>query len=193
MKKIFVAAIMAVATLTANAQQAEGTFSITPKVGMNVATITKYNDADPRIGLVAGAEGQYQVNEMLGISAGVLYSMQGAKHKSGGVTHTTKLDYINVPVLANVYVWEGLAVKAGVQFGFNVNSESKLSGDGGSATGSVDAETFDFSIPVGVSYEFAQVPIVLDARYNWGLTKVWKDTDCKNSVFQFTVGYKFSL
>ena len=57
-----------------------------------------------------------------------------------------------------------------------------------------DSENFnsvDFSIPVGVSYEFNNV--VLDARYNWGLTNVAKNADNKNSVFQFTVGYKFAL
>ena len=42
-----------------------------------------------------------------------------------------------------------------------------------------------------LSYEFSNV--VIDGRYNWGLTKVWKDGEAKNSVFQITVGYKFSL
>jgi len=37
------------------------------------------------------------------------------------------------------------------------------------------------------------VPIVIDARYNWGLTKVADYIDFKNSVFQFTLGYKFTL
>ena len=51
---------------------------------------------------------------------------------------------------------------------------------------------FDFSIPVGLSYEFAN--FVFDARYNFGVTDVfdWSDAP-KNSVFQFTFGYKFVL
>lgn len=44
---------------------------------------------------------------------------------------------------------------------------------------------------MGVSYEFKNV--VLDARYNWGVTKVFDDADVKNSVFQVTLGYKFEL
>ena len=47
------------------------------------------------------------------------------------------------------------------------------------------------SIPVGLSYEISNV--VLDARYNWGVTKAFDGLDSKNSVFQVTIGYKFQL
>ena len=52
----------------------------------------------------------------------------------------------------------------------------------------------DVSIPVGISYEYLNV--VLDARYHFGLTKLYKDESWpteKNKVFTFTVGYKFNL
>ena len=54
-----------------------------------------------------------------------------------------------------------------------------------------DIKSFDFSIPVGVSYEYSNFQ--LDARYNWGMTKVADWADSKNSVFQITLGYKFAL
>ena len=54
-----------------------------------------------------------------------------------------------------------------------------------------DAKTVDLSIPVGLSYEYSN--FVFDARYNFGVTKVADDADSKNSVFQFTLGYKFAL
>ncbi len=46
---------------------------------------------------------------------------------------------------------------------------------------------------VGLSYEYQNV--VLDARYNWGLTKIYDvdKLDSKNSVFQITLGYKFEI
>ena len=127
---------------------------------------------------------EYGVSELFSISAGALYSMQGAK--IGG--STAKFDYVNIPILANVYVYRGLAVKLGVQPGFCINH--KFSNNGFSADAS-DAKTVDVSIPVGASYEYQH--FVLDARYNWGLTKVIKNSDPKNSVFQFTLGYKFAL
>ena len=95
--------------------------------------------------------------------------------------------------MANVYVAKGLAVKLGVQPGFNVNSKFSGSYAGWAASKDVDAKSVDFSIPVGMSYELPTVPLVIDARYNWGLTKVADWSDSKNSVFQITLGYKFEL
>ena len=66
---------------------------------------------------------------------------------------------------------------------------------------------FDLSVPVGLSYEYENV--ILEARYNIGLTDTYKKSDSdmasgakstadggrkhKNSVIMFTVGYKFSF
>lgn len=193
MKKLLLMAAVMFASVGAYAQHAVGSFTLQPKVGFNVANLTDIDDTDPRMGFVAGAEGEYQVSDIFSVSGGLLYSMQGAKDKEGGINETVKLDYINIPIMANVYVVKGLAVKLGIQPAFNVNSEYKVSRGGTSATTDIDAKTFDLSIPVGVSYEFSRVPIVIDGRYNWGLTKVSSDSDSKNSVFQFTVGYKFDL
>lgn len=49
----------------------------------------------------------------------------------------------------------------------------------------------DLSIPIGLSYEFSN--IVLDARYNLGLTKIVEHVKAKNSVFMLTLGYKISF
>lgn len=200
MKKFLASALMLLAASTATfAQHAVGSFTLQPKVGMNVASLTKSDNYDSRIGLAAGVEGEYQVSDIFSLSLGAIYSQQGNKIDKTiagqSFKYTNKLDYINVPVMANVYVVPGLAVKLGVQPGFNVNSKGKAVANTviGSAdkTYDLDAKSVDFSIPVGLSYEYKGV--VLDARYNWGLTKVWDGSDAKNSVFQFTLGYKFDL
>ena len=51
--------------------------------------------------------------------------------------------------------------------------------------------TFDFAIPVGMSYEFDN--FVIDGRYNIGVTKVPKHGDGYTNVVQLTLGYKFKL
>lgn len=186
MKKIILSAALMLTTVAAFAQHAVGSLTIQPKIGMNIANLTK-SDADARIGLAAGAELEYQASDIVSVSAGALYSMQGAKVHN----LTTKLDYINVPILANVYVAKGLAVKLGIQPGFNVNSQYKLKVGDESSTKDIDVKTVDFSIPVGLSYEYNN--FVVDARYNWGLTKISDFSDTKNSVFQITLGYKFDL
>lgn len=191
MKKVLFMAVALFASVSAFAQHEVGSINIQPKVGMNIANVTDFDDADARIGFVAGAEFEYQATDLLSITAGALYSMQGYKADEAGVDVTGKLDYINVPILANVYVAKGFAVKLGIQPGFNVNSSIKGSGYGQSVETDVDAKSVDFSIPVGLSYEYSNFQ--LDARYNWGLTKIADGSDCKNSVFQITLGYKFDL
>ena len=188
MKKMMMIAAMMVATLSANAQLADGTFSLQPKVGLNVSSLTGDGNK-AKAGFTAGVEGMYQATEKFGVSAAVMYSMQGAKDKADS-NHKLNYGYINIPILANYYVVKGLAIKAGIQPGFMVSAKEKF-GDL-SVNVKDGCKKFDFTIPVGVSYEIANV--VFDARYNFGLTKTIKDVDKnKNGVFQFTVGYKFAL
>lgn len=200
MKKIILSAAIMLASAGAYAQHAVGSINLQPKVGLNISNITDIDGADPRIGLAAGLEAEYQVSDIFSLSAGAIYSQQGTKLSwvRGGVdvAQTLKLDYINVPILANVYVAKGLAVKLGVQPGFNVTAkvERKETAAGRTRKTTRDVEdvkSVDFSIPVGLSYEYANFQ--LDARYNWGVSKVVDDDDEKNSVFQITLGYKFKL
>ena len=196
MKKVMILAVMMVATLTASAQQAVGTWSVTPKVGMNLATVTNDDDAKMKFGLVAGADLTYQIAQPFAISVGAFYSMQGAKAEESElglkVDESINLDYINVPIMANIYVVPGLAIKAGIQPGFNVKHKAKVEAKGESYEQDIpDFKSFDLSIPLGLSYEFSD--FVIDARYNLGLTKLVDGADGKNSVIQFTVGYKIPL
>ena len=124
MKKVLLAAALMISSVAAFAQHAVGTVTIQPKVGLNIANFTDADDADARVGFVAGAELEYQASDIFSISAGALYSQQGCKGKEAGVTLTQKLDYINVPIMANVYVAPGFAVKLGVQPGCKVNAEA---------------------------------------------------------------------
>lgn len=183
MKKLFVMAAMVLSSVCAFAQQAAGTVTLQPKVGLNVSTI---GDNDWKAGFAAGAELQYQVSGNLGLAVGALYSVQGFKTKDIEIAgHSVEGEkwnpgYINIPVTLNYYPVTGLAIKAGLQPGFMVNKD--------------DAEgvkTFDLSIPVGLSYEYQN--IVFDARYNIGVTKVADNWDHYNNVIQITVGYKFAL
>lgn len=192
MKKLFLAVVAMMISAATFAQNEVGQLTIQPKVGVNIANITDVNDADPRIGLAAGAEFEYGLTDNIGLSAGVLYSMQGVKTTIVDADCTLKLDYLNVPILANFYVAKGFAVKLGVQPGFKLSSKAEFKGSGGSKEVDVDGfKSVDLSIPVGVSYQYQN--IVFDARYNWGVTNIVEDSDSKHSVFQITVGYKFSL
>ena len=195
MKKLMMIAAMMLMSMGAFAQNEVGQFTLKPMAGMTLANITNI-DGKIKVGLAAGVEAEYGITETFGVSAGVLYSMQGSKNKDNS-DFKTNLDYINVPILANAYLFKGFAVKVGVQPGFLVRAKEKYSNGGITVDGDIkDAcNKVDLSIPIGVSYEYAN--FVFDARYNWGLTNTWKDDtrDKKshNSVFMFSVGYKFAL
>lgn len=207
MKKLLVMAAMVLSSVGAFAQYSAGDFTIQPKVGLNCASVT-IDGADYKAGFVGGVELGYQATKKFAITGALMYSMQGAKSDFDEYNGTLKLDYINIPILANVYVVKGLALKAGIQPGFCINKKVSVGGvsvDIDEAFKQADTNykinTFDFSIPIGLSYEYNG--LVIDARYNLGVTKVASGyvenegikmrSDDRHSVFQITLGYKFQL
>lgn len=171
MKKLVLMTVILLSSVSMYAQHRVGSITLQPKAGLNIADITSSDD-DIRVGAVTGAEFEFQLTDIFSISAGTLFSQQGVKH--------AKLDYLNIPLLANVYVAPGLAVKLGLQPAFNINDDDYNG-----------VNSVDLSIPVGLSYEINN--FVLDARYNFGVTKIIDNFDSKHSVFQFTLGYKIKL
>jgi hypothetical protein len=234
MKKFFMMAALMVVAVSANAQFEPGTFSIQPKLGANISWLSntpnmplgefdnKYIELDksPIAGALVGVEAEYQLANMFSLAAGLNFSMQGSgwsdfDEKISDVKIEIKdnkmnLSYINVPVVANVYLFKGFAIKAGVQVGFLVRANYEVTATYRDDKASQNLSTkfdqsikdeckkVDLSIPIGVSYQVPTIPIVIDARYNLGLTKVIKESeegykDLKNNVIQLTVGYKFAL
>ena len=140
MKKLFFAAAVLMCSLTAFAQSKEGTFNILPKAGINISNLSNKDNAKVKVGFTAGAEAEYQLTKQLSLSAGALFSMQGAKSttvfrevdnttkeiREVDIKNTMEFDYINVPILANYYIIEGLAVKLGIQPGFNIVLHKEL-------------------------------------------------------------------
>ena len=82
-----------------------------------------------------------------------------------------------------------MALKAGVQPGFLLAAKAK---EGDIKVGVKEMyKTFDLSILVGLSYDF-KFGLILDARYNIGVTNLAKDAGCtRNSVFAVTAGWRF--
>lgn len=214
-------AAMMVAAVSANAQFEPGTFSIQPKAGFSIAWLTNMPnipitttlsiDKSPTVGALLGAEAEYQLTDMVSLAAGLNYSLQGSgweNYKEGGYElkdAKIELGYVAIPVVANFYLFKGFAIKAGIQPAFLTNANMKYTIEQSSSAGNIsvncdesikdDCEKFDLSVPMGISYQF-QVPVVIDLRYNLGVSKVFKgdaDKNPKNNVISLTVGYKFAL
>jgi len=234
-------AAISLSTMTAAAQNKVGEFSLKPMIGINVSDLSSDEEVNykAKVGFTEGMEAEYGVTPWLGVSLGAMYSQQGAKYEASlgqlgvneegrkvaviiGLKGKLKADYINMPLLANFYVWKGLSVKTGLQVGFLVND--KMSGNGtlarltelpvdqiiqedlsiplttGNFFSSFSVEESDicksvvFGIPVGLSYEYKN--ITLDARCYFGLTRmddVEDDAPARNRCLSITLGYKFKL
>lgn len=202
MKKTLVLASMLFAGVCAFAQGEIKKLSFQPKIGVSVASLTNMEGSDPKAGIVAGAEFEYRATKEFAPSIGVLYSQKGCDGAVDGVDPDVKLNYIDVPVLANIYVNKWFALKIGVQPGFCINNNVDDGMPGGTPDAPDDAEgeetarpevtlnKFNVSVPVGFSCEYKGV--MLDVRYNIGVTKVFDNIrdDIRNSVFQITLGCK---
>lgn len=108
-----------------------------------------------------------------------------------------RVNYLNIPVLARLYVWDKFTVDLGPQLGFALNAKARIKeGDTKVKSKIDDLNTVDLSLAMGVSYEF-DMGLLVSARYNLGLTNVF-DKDAvgstnKNRVFQLSVGYKLNF
>lgn len=187
-------------------------------------------------GFTGGIDVEYRATNEVGVVLGVNYAREGFKFPSYQTETKTddgttlngynnihaNLDYIQVPLMVKAYVTRNLSLMLGVQAGF-LCGDGKLNMDlttatigKASETGEVttkETETLtsiwptkkvNVSIPIGLSYEY--MGVILDARYNLGLTNVSdiskiKDKDdesyinenCKNHGFVVSVGYRFTL
>jgi len=169
MKKIIMIALMAIVTCTAEAQNTlreNGTLTLQPKIGAGFGYLSGKFEMEP------GGQRRIRTGIVLGV-----------------VTTVMKLNYINIPLVANFYVVKGFALKTGVQFGFLLTA--KQNEDDWKS----NAEKFNFAIPVGISYEFNN--FVIDARYNFAVSPVNKvrndDNRWRSDLMQLTLGYKFTL
>ena len=235
MKKIILMATMMVAALTASAQYDAGTWSLNIRYGYSGATLINTPDIEIGStfgmlmdmpagklkssavgGQTVGVELEKQLADKFSLSAGVDWLRIGTgwedyKWNAENIDYklddvSIRLNYVAVPVLANFYVWRGLALHAGVQFGYltDAHTDGEVTYDNdGDYTLSMsrgcksDFNKFDFSIPVGISYEWRS-HFVLDARCNIGLTNVNKEKtpegkDMQNFSLQLTLGYKLNL
>ena len=190
-----IAAMMAI--VSANAQHREGEFSIQPRVGVTFSTLTNTDDAKMKINLTYGAEYEQYITDQFSLAGGMLFTNQGFKYDDGDGTLNNY--YFAVPITANYYVVPGLAVKAGLQPAYRVKTNMKIDGQTYDFDRVMDflfndsdskMNKFDLSIPVGLSYEYNN--FTLDARYNFGLIKLFSGIDDSvfNRVITVTLGYK---
>ena len=167
------------------------------KGGLNFSTFSgdgfsDFEDESARTAFHLGLVAEIPISDRFSLQPEVLYSAQGFDivRIENGNDLEHQLDYITVPVMAKLYVFNGLALEAGPQFGFVVeeaidfgSTERELYDD--------NRNDFDLSLGLGASLKFSKFFVY--GRYNAGLTDIYdvEGVEAKNSVIQAGVGLLF--
>lgn len=195
MKKILLAIV--VLTTTVLASQAQTQFGV--KAGANFYTLggnyfegAKLNS---KIGLYFGGVVNIPVSAKFKVQPEIVYSVQGAKEDGGGTgSGNWNNNYLNIPIMAQVYATEGLYFEAGPQIGFLLSAKYKVEGSSTSTDTKDDYKTTDFSFGLGAGYKMAS-GFGFNARYNLGLSNIASSSDpndeIKNRGFQIGFTYLF--
>ena len=158
------------------------------RAGANFATVT--GGDIPEVGAITSyyAGVYYQmslVKDLLYLQPEIQYSSQGFSSKQSGEAVDYSMDYINIPILAKIYVIKIFSFEAGPQFGFNISDSFETTNSKGFTVEAFDpalALGFNINLPRGLS---------LDARYIHSFTETVTNTSEKNQVFQAGLGLKF--
>lgn len=168
------------------------------KGGLNIAN---FNDTDAsfdsRSGLMAGLTYDLGIPmSPISIQPGVFYAQKGAKFSEGEVETTSKLDYIEIPVVAKfAFILDNPMLTPHVYFGpylgFNINAEQEISGGDNSGTVDIDdgVNGTDFGVVVGAGADITKFN--LGVRYSAGLSDTFDDGSNKNGVFSVVAGINF--
>lgn len=183
-KSILLSLVFVLGLLTVHAQGIE--FGV--KAGANFASLTG-SDADGLDGRTAfhlGAVVSIGISEKFSVQPELVYSSQGFTLSEFGFDVTGKLDYINIPIMADINLSNGFSVQVGPQIGFNITD--KIEAEGQSEP--LDAESLDFGLAGGAQFKMDS-GLFFQGRYAMGLNDVASDGTIKNSVLSLSVGYFF--
>ncbi len=147
------------------AQVDPGTFSVIPRVGVNLSTISDESlvtdvgemKSKYKAGVTAGVDLEYRISAPFAVIAGAYYSREGCNYKDNVLDHPVPgtynvlsrsyftIDYLKIPVMARWYVTDKFSVGTGVQAGIGLwnrtHTESQeVKVNNGSYTYSTDIE-----------------------------------------------------
>lgn len=158
------------------------------KAGVNASSVEVSNgtDYDGKAGLYAGGLAHIHITRHFALQPEIYYSMQGGKVDD----FKLKLNYINIPLLAQYMALDGFRLQTGPQLGILTSAKTE-SGDVEINRKDAYSST-DFSWVFGVGYLFPQ-GIGIDGRYNLGISNIndHNGAELNNRVFQVGLFYQF--
>jgi hypothetical protein len=170
------------------------------KAGVNFASVNgdDFDEAGSVTGFQVGAVAKIGFTELLALQPELLFSAQGYSVDLPGDDVSVRLGYINLPIMLDFTIVEGLSLQGGPQFGFNVVSGYKYDGDKNEDFEEVEGiKTLDLGAGIGAQY-ILPIDLFFQARYVIGFSDVYDEFDGgvqpkgKNSVISLSMGYFFN-
>lgn len=173
-----------------------------------LAEMTTVLKTESLTGFHAGVFLEIPVTDRFSIEPGVFYSQKGLKVSQtlseGGFLNlkgeiSSKLSYIELPVLAKVYITEGLYLTGGPQVAYLASS--KIRAEAGVLGFSIGEDfnvdpgfrKFDFGVVGGLGFQFKN-GLSISATYDHGLSTLDEgssDVNAFNRAVKFSLGYVF--
>jgi hypothetical protein len=162
------------------------------KAGLNISNIHVQNSSNPdsKASFHIGALAHIHLNQQWAVQPEIMYSGQGYKQVIGNTDYITRLNYINIPVLAQFMFAEGFRLETGPQLGLLAAAHTKVNKV--STDIKDNFKGADFSWAFGFGY-LSSVGLGVDARYNLGIANIndVSSTNVNNRVFQLGLFYQF--
>ena len=183
--------------------------SIIPKAG---ATVSKWGGDDAEnfesnAGFTIGLGFNFPIGTgPISLQPELNFIQKGWKVEDDGTSVKTKLNYLEIPILAKATFGEGTKfyLNAGPSIGFGLGG--KLKAKEGSISGELDIKfgdgddedafyiekRTDIGLQLGGGLLIAD-KVMIDIRYGLGLSSLFEDVEVKNNVLQFMVGIPLNL
>lgn len=181
-KLIFLGALLLVGMLNVNAQTRFGA-----KAGVNFASASgdDIDGVSSRTGVNVGGVVNFEISEIFSIQPEVTYSMRGWVDGD----FTIKLDYVDVPIMADVEIIEGLSLQGGPQLGVNISAKVENDGDEGDIE---EISTLNVGAAIGAQYELP-FGLFFTVRYDIAFNDaIDNNFNAKNNNLGVSAGFFFN-
>jgi len=172
--------------------QEVGEIAIGVKGGANISSLGG-NDSQigsAKVGFHAGFYFAARITDNVALQPEFIFSQQGFRVTDNFALQASSFNYnyMNLPIIAKIYVADGTSVQLGPQFGYLLSAPE---------VGTDNVKKFDLSLAMGLGYELPS-GLNFAARYNLGLTNTVANANnlissTTNRVFQLSIGYTFGL
>ncbi|MDD8030808.1 MAG: porin family protein [Acidobacteriota bacterium] len=165
-------------------------------------------DFKSKAGFVGGVSMNIGLSRMFSLQPEVLYVQKGSKFSEGinGDSYEVKInfDYLEIPLLLNLsFQKEGSSfapsIFAGPYIGLNTSAKAKATYGGETYTEDlkdyIKDTDFGLTFGIGLGKQLGAGKLLLDVRYDLGLTNIVEDAaegeSAKTRTWLFMIGYSF--